>query len=274
MMRVAACVLLVMVAGCDDMTHQPKRDAYSDSRVGPGQTPSRTVVEYQSQPATAPPLTLALIERGQQRFRIYCTPCHSELGDGNGMIVQRGFPAPPSYHIQRLSRRARAALLRRHHQWLWRDVLVRLPRPAARPLGDRCVYPRPAAQPERNGRGPDARPAGGTAMKADRYALPVGVLGLAIATYGWRLQSGAASSAGWLAALTLFSAWPLGSIALLLIHSLTGGRWGEVLRPALRVGVCRCLCCCRRCCRWRPACLRSTRGRGRPGTRILRTRST
>jgi hypothetical protein len=74
-------------------------------------------------------------------------------------------------------------------------------------------------------------------MKADRYALPVGVLGLAIATYGWRLKSGGFFS-GWLAALTLFSAWPLGSMALLLIHSLTGGRWGEVLRPALRVGVC------------------------------------
>jgi mono/diheme cytochrome c family protein len=49
-----------------------------------------------------PPVTLALIERGQDRFRIYCTPCHSELGDGHGMVVQRGFPAPPSYHIDRL----------------------------------------------------------------------------------------------------------------------------------------------------------------------------
>ena len=39
------------------------------------------------------PLTLALIERGQERYRIYCTPCHSELGDGRGMVVQRGFPA-------------------------------------------------------------------------------------------------------------------------------------------------------------------------------------
>jgi mono/diheme cytochrome c family protein len=47
-------------------------------------------------------VTLALLDRGQERFRIYCTPCHSELGDGNGMIVQRGFPPPPSYHIARL----------------------------------------------------------------------------------------------------------------------------------------------------------------------------
>jgi mono/diheme cytochrome c family protein len=47
-------------------------------------------------------VTLALIERGQERFRIFCTPCHSELGDGRGMIVQRGFPPPPSYHTDRL----------------------------------------------------------------------------------------------------------------------------------------------------------------------------
>ena len=35
-------------------------------------------------------------------YNIYCAPCHSQLGDGNGMIVQRGFQPPPSYHIERL----------------------------------------------------------------------------------------------------------------------------------------------------------------------------
>jgi len=43
-----------------------------------------------------------VLERGQQRYNIYCTPCHSMLGDGNGMIVQRGFKRPPSFHLQRL----------------------------------------------------------------------------------------------------------------------------------------------------------------------------
>ena len=43
-----------------------------------------------------------LLARGQERFNIYCTPCHSRIGDGNGMIVQRGFKHPPSYHEQRL----------------------------------------------------------------------------------------------------------------------------------------------------------------------------
>ena len=44
----------------------------------------------------------ALIERGQNRYDIYCTPCHGALGNGMGMIVQRGFKQPPSYHIDRL----------------------------------------------------------------------------------------------------------------------------------------------------------------------------
>ncbi len=47
-------------------------------------------------------ITKADLLRGQQRFDIYCSPCHSRLGDGQGMIVQRGFLPPPSYHIDRL----------------------------------------------------------------------------------------------------------------------------------------------------------------------------
>ena len=42
------------------------------------------------------------IERGQTRFNIYCTPCHGRLGDGNGMVVLRGFRQPPSYFSDRL----------------------------------------------------------------------------------------------------------------------------------------------------------------------------
>ncbi len=44
----------------------------------------------------------ALLERGQDRFNIYCAPCHSQLGDGNGMVVQRGYKRPVSFHDQRL----------------------------------------------------------------------------------------------------------------------------------------------------------------------------
>jgi Cytochrome C oxidase, cbb3-type, subunit III len=48
------------------------------------------------------PMTREDIERGRQRYNIYCTPCHAYNGSGNGMIVQRGFPQPPSFHINRL----------------------------------------------------------------------------------------------------------------------------------------------------------------------------
>ena len=47
-------------------------------------------------------ITMPLLQRGRERFGIYCAPCHGELGDGEGMIAQRGFPHPPSYHIDRL----------------------------------------------------------------------------------------------------------------------------------------------------------------------------
>jgi len=48
------------------------------------------------------PIEKADIERGQARFNIYCTPCHGRLGDGNGMVVLRGFRQPPSYYSDRL----------------------------------------------------------------------------------------------------------------------------------------------------------------------------
>lgn len=50
------------------------------------------------------PITRDVLNRGQERFNIYCSPCHDRMGTGNGMIVRRGFnhPPPPSYHIDRL----------------------------------------------------------------------------------------------------------------------------------------------------------------------------
>ena len=48
------------------------------------------------------PVTLDVIQRGQERYNIYCAPCHGLDGDADGMIVQRGFPKPPSYYSDRL----------------------------------------------------------------------------------------------------------------------------------------------------------------------------
>lgn len=48
------------------------------------------------------PATRAVLQRGQERFNIFCAPCHGRAGDGNGIIVQRGFSPPPSYHTDEL----------------------------------------------------------------------------------------------------------------------------------------------------------------------------
>ncbi len=48
------------------------------------------------------PVTRQVLDRGQERFNVYCSPCHGRTGEGNGMIVQRGFRQPPSYHEERL----------------------------------------------------------------------------------------------------------------------------------------------------------------------------
>ncbi len=48
------------------------------------------------------PVTIEMLKRGQERYDIYCAPCHSKTGDGLGMIVQRGMKQPESFHSQRL----------------------------------------------------------------------------------------------------------------------------------------------------------------------------
>jgi hypothetical protein len=48
------------------------------------------------------PLTHQLLVRGQERYDIYCSPCHDRVGNGQGMIVRRGFSPPPSFHNERL----------------------------------------------------------------------------------------------------------------------------------------------------------------------------
>ena len=47
-------------------------------------------------------ITRAELDRGEERFNIYCSPCHGRTGDGNGMVVQRGYRQAANYHIDRL----------------------------------------------------------------------------------------------------------------------------------------------------------------------------
>jgi mono/diheme cytochrome c family protein len=104
---VALSALMLLLAGCDNMANQPRRKPFElpfgSSAHWPLLPPSGVVARDEPlKPPAPPPVTLALLQRGQERFDIYCAPCHSRVGDGNGMIVQRGFPRPPSYFSERL----------------------------------------------------------------------------------------------------------------------------------------------------------------------------
>jgi mono/diheme cytochrome c family protein len=103
----SALLATLLLAACDNMANQPKVLPYEISRALPStpplwEEPPGTVSRDWRPPPAAPPVTLALLERGRQRFDIYCAVCHGLTGYGDGRIVQRGFPAPPSYHIARL----------------------------------------------------------------------------------------------------------------------------------------------------------------------------
>jgi mono/diheme cytochrome c family protein len=106
--RVLACAMVVLaplaLLACDDMANQPKRLPFEvpPGAAAPPRLPPAGTVARDDVAVPPPPVTLALLQRGQERFDIYCAPCHGRTGDGDGMIVERGFPAPPSYHSDRL----------------------------------------------------------------------------------------------------------------------------------------------------------------------------
>ena len=108
--------LLVLVACNQKMGQQPAYRAYEpgDARPIPGDTVARghlqddqllfTGKDASRQDTTEFPfpVTREVLERGRDRFNIYCVPCHGPTGDGDGLVVQRGFNTPPSYNTDRL----------------------------------------------------------------------------------------------------------------------------------------------------------------------------
>jgi mono/diheme cytochrome c family protein len=121
---VAVAVLTCSVlAGCrQDMHDAPRVEPLERSDFFTDQRGSRPLVEgtvarghlraedvlYTGMLGTTPvdriplALTRELVERGRNRFEIYCTPCHGRSGEGNGLIVQRGYKQPTSFHDPRL----------------------------------------------------------------------------------------------------------------------------------------------------------------------------
>jgi mono/diheme cytochrome c family protein len=109
--RLAIAAIALALAACDEMNQQPRYDHYEKSTLFPNGTSLQTPPEGtigRDDPAEAaaladqPPITEALLHRGAERYGIHCTPCHDQAGTGHGTVPGRGFPAPPSFHIQRL----------------------------------------------------------------------------------------------------------------------------------------------------------------------------
>lgn len=100
-----ALTTLPALAACDRMAVQPKDKPYAarDKASEPSaRGPVAGTVAREVPDETVPAITLALLQRGREQFDIYCAPCHGRVGDGKGMIVERGFPEPPSFHADRL----------------------------------------------------------------------------------------------------------------------------------------------------------------------------
>jgi len=113
MTRVLLLAIVLAVAGCDDqsMRQQNRFDTYAPSKIWPNGSEAQPLpagVVAQGDLARAmdtkqpPPVTAYLMRTGREKFGIFCSPCHGLAGDGDGMVVQRGFPAPPSFQIDRL----------------------------------------------------------------------------------------------------------------------------------------------------------------------------
>jgi mono/diheme cytochrome c family protein len=130
----ALCLLAALASGCErdlhNMYRQPRYDPgdasplFPDGRAGrpppPGSVPmamgdlaatssgrrgQQELARREAAYAAAPPpaaVDMQMLRRGQERYTVYCMPCHSPVGDGDGPVVRRGFPAPPSYHQPRL----------------------------------------------------------------------------------------------------------------------------------------------------------------------------
>ena len=88
--------------------------------------------------ATSPvPVDEKVVERGRERYRIYCQPCHDARGDGKGILFQRGNVPTASFHQEKVLEVHGRADLRRHHERGRADGRLPMADPSGRPVGDR-----------------------------------------------------------------------------------------------------------------------------------------
>ncbi len=105
-------LLLLCLTSCRQyMANQPSYKPYQESGFFPDGTSARPLpegvipqgLERTSTTSFPSPVTMDVLKRGQERFNIFCTPCHDHMGTGLGMVARRGFrKMPPSFHTDEL----------------------------------------------------------------------------------------------------------------------------------------------------------------------------
>jgi cytochrome c553 len=123
--RAIVPLIMLAIAGCNDMYDQPRYEPLEESRYfsdrqssrqplkgtiargGPLPDEFRTAGKIGGRFADSFPFPITDhgLRRGQEKFNVFCAPCHGRLGDGLGIIVQRGFPRPNSFHSDTLRSR-------------------------------------------------------------------------------------------------------------------------------------------------------------------------
>ena len=112
MRRLLLILPLALLTACDlSMSRQAKygtethADLWGDgseARRPPDGAVAIDALDRDRAEQTPPPATAALLQRGRERYAVYCTPCHGAAGAGDGQIVARGFPKPPDLALARL----------------------------------------------------------------------------------------------------------------------------------------------------------------------------
>ena len=192
-----------------------------------------------------------LLERGQERFNIFCAPCHGQTGAGNGMIVQRGLKQPPTFHQQRL----REMPVGHFYDVVTNGFGVMYSYSSRISVADRWAIvayikgvttkPEPRIRPTA-GRGPKATSMNESITQQSaalhpyldnlqRRALVVGLIGLAATAVGY-FTDVEQFFRSYLLAFTFWIGLPLGSLGILMIHHVGGGTWGFSIRRLLEAG--------------------------------------
>jgi mono/diheme cytochrome c family protein len=116
--------MLLLVSGCDEsMDHQNRLKTYGRAANSPSwpaagealPRPAGAVAQsdraHEQAIATAPAVSLALLEEGRLRYDVYCAACHGLTGAGDGIVVARGFPKPSPFDDKRLMQASAAHLV-------------------------------------------------------------------------------------------------------------------------------------------------------------------